>query len=41
MIFDDCTIYNDYEPAGVELPTTYIPERVLSDLGLNKNSSKI
>ena len=41
MIFDDCTIYDDYEPAGVELPKTHIPEQVLSDLGLNKNSSKV
>ena len=36
MIFDDCTIYDNCEPAGVELPKTNIPDKVLKELGLTK-----
>ena len=41
MIFDDCTIYDNCEPAGVELPKTNIPDKVLKVLGLTKKNSKI
>ena len=41
MIFDDCTIYDNCEPAGVELPKTNIPDKVLKELGLTKKNSKI
>ena len=41
MIFDDCSIYDDCEPAGVELPKTHIPKKVLHDLELTEDSSKL
>jgi DNA-directed DNA polymerase III PolC len=41
MIFDDCVIYDDYEPAGVELPETQVDEEKLKELGLNKESSNL
>lgn len=39
MIFEDCTDYDDCEPAGVELPQTPVDEQVLQELGLNSESS--
>lgn len=41
MIFDDCSIYDNCEPAGVELPKTHIPKKVLHDLELTEDSSKL
>ena len=41
MIFDDCTVYDDCEPAGVELPKTSISKDILNDLGLNDESSNL
>tara|TARA_Y100000401_G_scaffold116649_1_gene122960 strand:+ start:802 stop:3384 length:2583 start_codon:yes stop_codon:yes gene_type:complete len=39
MIFDDCTIYDDCEPAGVELPKTIVKPSKLKEIGLNADSS--
>ncbi len=39
MIFDDCTIYDDCEPAGVELPKTIVKSSKLKEIGLNADSS--
>ena len=39
MIFDDCTIYDDCEPAGVELPKTVVKSSKLKEIGLSSDSS--
>ena len=39
MIFDDCTVYDDCEPAGVELPKTIVKPSKLKEIGLSSDSS--
>ena len=39
MIFDDFTIYDDCEPAGVELPKTVVKSSKLKEIGLSPDSS--
>ena len=41
MIFDDFEIYDNCEPAGVELPVTVVDEETLKEIGLTKNSSNL
>lgn len=38
-MFEDFKVYDDCEPAGVELPKTSVSEVVLSSIGLGKGSS--
>ena len=38
-MFEDFTVYDDCEPAGVELPKTEVSSKVLQSLGLGENSS--
>lgn len=38
-MFEDFTVYDDCEPAGVELPKTEVSSRVLQSVGLGKDSS--
>jgi len=39
MIFDDCTVYDNCEPAGVELPKTIVKPSKLKEIGLSSDSS--